>query len=65
MFQAGGTTVQWAGKKAWVYVLVVDATMKEMLLEAIGKLGIHLGTSKNKVYKLPPRPTPASASAST
>ena len=46
-------------------MLVVDATMKEMLLEAIGKLGIHLGTSKNKVYKLPPRPTPASASAST
>ena len=45
-------------------MLMVDATMKEMLLEAIGKLGIHLGTSKNKVCKLPPRPAPVSASAS-
>ena len=63
MFQAGGSTAKWAGKKGWVYLLMVDTIMKNMLLEAIGELGIHLGTSTHKVYELPPRPTPTSASA--
>ena len=62
MFQAGGSTAKWAGKKGWVYLLMVDTIMKNMLLEAIGELGIHL-SSKLKVYELPPRPTPTSASA--
>ena len=63
MFQAGGSTTKWAGKVGWVYLLMVDTIMKGILLEAIGKLGIHLNTSHNKVYELPPRPTPTSASA--
>ena len=42
---------------------MVDTIMKNMLLEAIGELGIHLNTSPNKVYELPPRPTPTSASS--
>jgi len=42
---------------------MVDTIMKNMLLEAIGELGIHLNTSTYKVYELPPRPTPTSASA--
>ena len=63
MFQARGSTARWAGKKGWVYLLMVDTMMKNMLLEAIGELGIHLNTSPNKVYELPPRPTPTSASA--
>ena len=62
MFQAGGSTAKWAGKKGWVYLLMVDTIMKNMLLQAIGELGIHL-SSKLKVYELPPRPTPTSASA--
>ena len=63
MFQAGESTAKWAGKKGWVYLLMVDTIMKNMLLEAIGELGIHLNTSMHKVYELPPRPTPTSASA--
>ena len=63
MFQARGSTAKWAGKKGWVYLLMVDTIMKNMLLEAIGELGIHLNTSMHKVYELPPRPTPTSASA--
>jgi hypothetical protein len=62
MFQADGKTGKWAGKKGWVYLLMVDTIMKNMLLEAIGELGIHL-SSKLKVYELPPRPTPTPASA--
>ena len=62
MFQARGSTAKWAGKKGWVYLLMVDTIMKNMLLEAIGELGIHLN-SIHKVYELPPRPTPTSASA--
>ena len=63
MFQAGGSTAKWAGKKGWVYLLMVDTIMENMLLEAIGELGIHLNTLHNKVYEVPPRPTPTSASA--
>ena len=63
MFQARGSTTKWAGKKGWVYLLMVDTMMKEMLLEAIGKLGIHLGAGQPKVYELPPWPAPTSASA--
>ena len=63
MFQARESTAKWASKKGWVYMLMVDTIMKNMLLEAIDELGIHLNTSTNKVYELPPRPTPTSASA--
>ena len=42
MFQARGSTAKWASKKGWVYLPRVDTIMKNMLLEAIGELGIHL-----------------------
>ena len=29
MFQARGSTAKWAGKKGWVYLLMVDTIMKK------------------------------------